>query len=61
MARPRKNSMAMAFRTDLFSASEWEAIETIETASRLMDKTPAELIDAAYDGPEDIEPDLDGE
>jgi len=60
MARP-KVFVATTSRTDPFSASEWEAIQTIETASRLMDMTPAEVSETTYEGLDDIEPNVDGE
>ena len=46
---------------NFFSNGEWEAIETVYAIALLMDKTPAEILQAAYDGPEEqsVEPYLD--
>lgn len=38
---------------DLFNSEEWEQIQTISAAALLMDRTPAELLEAAYNGPEE--------
>jgi len=38
---------------DFFNSDEWEQIQTIYLAALLMDRTPAEILDAAYNGPEE--------
>lgn len=37
-------------RMDPFTEADWEALETVKTIASLTDRTPAELLEAAYHG-----------
>ena len=56
MAQSKKVS-----RQELLDNSEWQDIELVELVSQLTDKTPEEIREAVYNGPDDVKSDWDGE